>query len=70
MLRVRAKGSDTVTLKHFRLRSDHLALLRNIAATLPMLELLAIGPYGTPCVVIAGDLCLEAKEIRLLNPAT
>lgn len=69
-MRVRlVDGRTVVKLHHFRYCSKHVALLTQLSAETPSLELKADSNIGMPKFVLAGDLNLDHQELTFLNPA-
>lgn len=59
---------EVLNLWHFRFVSKHIELLRQLQIEVPSLELVAFGPDGKRRVILVGDLNLDHKELRFLNP--
>ena len=62
-------GRTVVKLRDFRFCAKHIALLTQLAAEAPNIELKADSNIGMPKFVLVADLNLDLEELRFLNPA-
>jgi len=69
-MRVRLQGRKTVvTLRHFRYCSKHIAILMQLQAETPSLELYCESPEARTQIVLVAHLELDHEDLRFLNPS-